>query len=670
MKKKFLDAYNFFIKFIKYNKQFCSYVILSLLCCIFLRFYTIGNTLSFKPLFFDFALSLIIGSFGFFYKPQKQFGYYLTCLIILNIACIINSIYYDFYSSFVSFSLITALSQVGEVGNAVFAKTNILQFVYLLAPITFIIIHKNLTNRDYFNFVAKFEKSKNLFKKTLITGFVILAISTATLSATAFSRLAKQWNREYIVNRFGIIVYQINDLVNTLKPTISSWFGYDVALKSFNDYYNENTISKSNNDYTNKYENYNVVFVHMESMTSFLIDLNINGTNIAPNLTKLSKEGLYFSNFYPQISVGTSSDTEFTLNTSLMPATSGTVFVSYYDRDYVTIPKMLKDKGYYTFSMHGNKASMWNRDKMHPQLGYMDFYSQTSFQIDQTVGLGVSDKSFFKQAIPILENIETNNDKYMGTIITLSNHTPFDNNSLFNQINLTYQTNKYNETTKKYESVIYDYLQKTKLGDYIRSSHYADEALGEFIDMVNNSKAFDNTLFVFYGDHDPKLALNEFYNYYNFNPETGELYKETDEKYVNYDYYSNELNKKTPLIIWSKNEKLSTQVDYYMGMIDVMPTIGNMLGIYNKYALGHDIFNIKDNNIIAFPNGNFLTNKVYYYNSKEEYKALNLEDVLSEDYINSCKEYTDKIIDISNGIIIHDLIKNSNEKVTKKWKRK
>lgn len=70
------------------------------------------------------------------------------------------------------------------------------------------------------------------------------------LSATAFSRLAKQWNREYIVNKFGIIVYQINDLVSTLRPKITSMFGYDVALKDFTDYYTENTIKKSNNEYT------------------------------------------------------------------------------------------------------------------------------------------------------------------------------------------------------------------------------------------------------------------------------------------------------------------------------------------------------------------------------------------------------------------------------------
>ena len=77
-------------------------------------------------------------------------------------------------------------------------------------------------------------------------------------------------------------------------------------------------------------------------MTMF-VDMKINGIEITPNLNKLSREGLYFSNFYPQVSVGTSSDTEFTLNTSLMPALSGTVFVNYYDRNYKSLEKMLKE---------------------------------------------------------------------------------------------------------------------------------------------------------------------------------------------------------------------------------------------------------------------------------------------------------------------------------------
>lgn len=84
------------------------------------------------------------------------------------------------------------------------------------------------------------------------------------------------------------------------------------------------------------------------------MNLNFNGEEVTPNLNKIAKSGMFFSNFYAQVGVGNSSDSEFTLNTSLMPSNSGTVFINYYDREYITIPKLLKEKGYYTFSMHGN----------------------------------------------------------------------------------------------------------------------------------------------------------------------------------------------------------------------------------------------------------------------------------------------------------------------------
>ncbi len=661
MKEYIKKVFNIISHFIKYNKQFCSFIILSMGCSIFLRIYTSGNT-SIGPFVYDLSIAVILGSFCYLLRPKKQFYYLFVWLFLLCLVCIINSIYYKFYSSYASFSLFASLGQVGEVESALFEKIRIVQFVYLLALVLFVIINRRLNNKDYFNFIQKIEDGKTIFKKLFILGAALFGIGAVCTNGGAWSSLTKEWNREYTVNHFGVSMYQFNDFINTLRPTINSWVGYDVAYKKFIDYYEQNTIKRSNNEYTNIYKDSNVVFVHMESMMSFLVDLKVNEIEITPNLNKLTKEGMYFSNFYPQISAGTSSDTEFTLSTSLMPSSTGTVFVSYYDREYPSIQKLFKDKGYYTFSMHANKATMWNRNKMHVSLGYKDFYSLTSYEIDEVIGLGLSDKSFFKQSMPILESIESNNSKYMGTIITLTNHTPFDNDEAFEQINLTHEVRKYNEEKRHYETIVYPYLEDTKLGDYIRSSHYADEALGDFIKYVNESDSFENTIFVFYGDHDPKLALSEFNYYYNFNMEDGTILKEDDEGYINYDYYANELNKKTPLIIWSKNNKLETKVDYYMGMIDVMPTIGNMVGLYNKYALGHDIFEIKDNNIVSFPNGNFLTNKVYYRNSKEEYKTLDSNTILSEDYINYGKKYTDTIIDISNGIITHNLIKTSQNK--------
>ena len=71
-----------------------------------------------------------------------------------------------------------------------------------------------------------------------------------------------------------------------------------------------------------------------------------------------------------------------------------------------TIPKLMNEKNYYTFSMHGNNCTMWNRNVVHEAFGYNKFYCYNKdFNIDEVLGLGLSDKSFFKQAVPKIKDI-------------------------------------------------------------------------------------------------------------------------------------------------------------------------------------------------------------------------------------------------------------------------
>ena len=650
------------VRYFKHNRLFLSYILLSFINCFLVRYLTVGNWYNYKTLFIDLSVNAILGSFVYLFKVNKQY-YYLAVLMFLNtFVCTVNAIYYSWYSSFASFSLLSALGQVGEVGDAVLAKLKVIYFIYLIPFGLFIYINSRLNKKDYFSYMRKIEKGKIMFVSTLAISTILLGLNMAMVSKGSYSSLQKQWNRESIVKSFGIIIYQGNDLFQTSYSKMNSLFGYDEAARKFVDYYNNREVEESDNKYTGMFEGKNVIMMHLESMMTFFVDLKINGVEITPNLNKLTKEGLYFSSFYPEISVGTSSDTEFTVNTSLLPVSSGTVFVSYYNREYVSLEKLLSDKGYYTFSMHGNKASMWNRNKMHPSLGYKDMYFEDKYNIDEVVGLGLSDHSFYNQIMPILTDIENKNTNYMGTIITLSNHTPFNDLEHYPELDLTYKATKLNEETGVEEEIVYDYLEGTKLGNYIKSAHYADMALGEFFDSINNSDVMDNTVFVMYGDHDAKLNKSEFDRYYNYNFETGEIKSSDDPTYINYDYYQNELNRKTPLIIWSKNKKLRTEVKYPMGMIDVLPTISNMLGIKNVFALGHDIFETKNDNIVPFPNGNYLTKKVYYNASKEEYMPLTNEPI-DENYIKECKDYTENIIELSNDIIVYDLIKNEKDRI-------
>ena len=88
-----------------------------------------------------------------------------------------------------------------------------------------------------------------------------------------------------------------------------------------------------------------------------------------------------------------------------------------------------------------------------------------------------------------------------------------------------------------------------------------------------------------------------------------------------------------------------------------------MIGISSKYALGTDIMNLKDGeeNLVVFPDGNWVTNKIYYNQAKGEYKVLD-DSVISSDYIDKNTEIANKYISISNSIIVYDLIKNEEEK--------
>ncbi len=664
MKKKVLNCLRAIrknvVEYIITNRLFISYVILALLGTMLVRKFTLGTFFSFKPFITELGIILIVGGLGYFIKPKNQFKYYFIWLIIFTLINIISSIYYTFYTSFASFGELGTVGQAETVTGSIFERLRFVDVMYVIFPILFYLIHKKLLSSAYYYFIDKIEKSKKMLITTVLVGVLCLAYSFGVATSADYSRLTKQWNRSYIVDRFGILMYQFNDLIQFLTIQTSSLFGYDDALVEFNEYFDAK-VQPESNEYTGILKGKNIVFVHMESMQTFLMDLEFNGQQVTPNLNRLASEGMFFPNFYPQVSVGTSSDTEFTLLTGLMPAASGAVFTNYYDREYFTIPKYLSNLGYYPFSMHGNLASMWSRDRAHPSLGYEGMYFEESFTYTDAdvINLGINDRLFFSQAIPIMENVENTYENYMGYIITLSNHSPFSIGSEHSTLDLTSHYYTVDPLTGEVTEHAEDYLSDTSVGEYIKSANYADMALGDFLNYINSSDAFDNTVFVFFGDHDAKLLRSEINYLYNLNPETGEVYEESDPNYVEYDYYAHELNKNTPLVIWTKDPDLrntfSGEVTYTTGMYNIAATILNMYGIYNKYAIGEDIFTVKDDNIVVYPNGNVLTNKVYYNNSTGEYKVLNNES-LDEDYISNLSAIAEKRLDISNSIIVYDLL--------------
>ncbi len=656
------------IEIVKNNMLFFIFAITLLFNTILLRYFTIHtveNLLLLKPILADSAIILAVGGFGYLIKEKNRFSYFLIASIIMSAICIINSIYYTFYTSYVSISLLSTSKYLGAVGDAVFENVlKLRDFVYIISPVCIIITYIFIKKRNK-KLNVKINKNERSKSKALsiitVAGISAFFVLTA-LTPTEISRFAKQWNREYLVMRFGIFTYQINDVIQSVQPQLTTLFGYDNAMKNFKEYYqNVPDTQEYKNKYTNKFKGKNIIAIHAESMQSFVIGLKFNGEEVTPNLNKLAKKSLYFSNFYSQVSTGTSSDSEFTLNTSLMPTSTGTAFVSYYEREYISIPKLLKEQGYYAFSMHGNNGSYWNRDIMHESLGYDKFYSKSSYEIDEVIGLGISDKSFFKQSIEKIKKINDGNKPFYGTVIMLTNHTPFAETEKYGDFPVDIKEEITNEDGTK-EIISHPYMEGTKLGNYLKSVHYADAALGEFLEGLEDEGIMDNTVIVLYGDHDARLPKTDFKKLFNYDKETDGLISSDDPNYKDIDSYQTELLRKVPFLIYSKEteKSLHKEITTVMGMYDVMPTLGNMFGFYNKYQLGKDIFQTKGDNIVVFPSGNFVTNKIYYNSQKTAY--LSLKDTeITEEYVKECTNYADKLLKVSNSLIVFDLIKKDQE---------
>ena len=633
------------IKNIKAEYPIISFYIMgNFLNAIFVRLFTTGH-FQIRSIFFDLAFIICLAALSLIIKKKRRNTYYYLTTFLMVIICTVNSLYYNYYSSFVSVSLLATSVFVKDVGDAVVEMVvRPCDFIYLWLFIgLYLIIKKNK---------KEVVSGKKVCLKGMKIAFCMLLIGCALPPYNSFSRLYKLWNRVMVFDSWGPYVYQVDDLVQSLKPTFNNIFGYDKALKDVNDYYAENKKNIKRNEYSGIFEGKNVIAIHAESLQTFTLGLKFNGKEVTPNINKLASSGLYFNNFYAQVGVGTSSDSEFTYATGLLPSNNGTVFVNYYNNKFITIQNLLKDKGYYVFSMHGNVGDFWNRETMHMNMGYDKFYSKSSFTVDEEYGLGLSDESFFRQVVPMIKDISENTvGPFYGTLITLTNHTPWKEANVYSDYDVSMSFNLNGEIIKK------KYLEDTMMGRYIKSVNYMDKAIGNFISDMDKEGLLDNTVIVIYGDHDARLGKRQFDYMYNYNKEEDSIYTYGEAGYKEFNDYDYELSKSVPFIIWSKDMESGKTIDTPMGMIDVMPTLGNMLNIYNKYSLGQDIMSIKkEDGIVVFKDSSFITDKIYYSAKNNEAYTLS-NGILPDDYISKRSEYADKIIEISNDIIVYDLIK-------------
>lgn len=331
-------------------------------------------------------------------------------------------------------------------------------------------------------------------------------------------------------------------------------------------WYKEKQEVRPDNQFKGLFAGKNLIFIQVESLENFYLKHSVGGQEITPNLNKLLNNSLYFSNFYEQVSNGTTADAEFMANTSIYPLRRGTAYFRYPHNTYNSLPVLMKKQGYSTLAIHPDSKYYWNWQYNMESIGYDLCLDSSNFIMDEQIGLGLSDGSLFRQVAPI---IQERHSPFLVFMVTLTNHTTF-------------------ELPDKYKVLAPDEkFANTMLGASFHTVHYTDQQIGVFLDWLDQHKLLDNTVVVIYGDH---TGVHKFYS------------QETNAITPTEDWWQDNYHK-VPLIIYQKN--LSGQeISTAGGHVDILPTVAYLMGIeeqhYGNTAMGRNLLNTtKDFAVLA-----------------------------------------------------------------------
>ena len=507
---------------------------------------------------------------------KRKKGIFLTVYFLLSLLMFADTMYYNYYNQTVSIRQLWQAKSVTAVPKSFIATLIPASFLLFLdIPFAYHSFKKYVT-KEILDKIYPWRKFKYaLYVLTVV--FITLVVNPFHSSAIAS------------VNSMEFFTSHVNDIYETISDNLDKGeMKEDEILQVLDEVAEEDKPVAAAPKYQGIGQGKNLIVIQMEAFQDFVIGKEYNGQELTPNLNALiAGDTVYFDQYYSNVGKGNTADAEFSTMNSLYPVIDGESYRLFADNTYNGLPWLMRDNGYYAFAVHGFEGSFWNRENAYPNQGFQDFISMEDLEQDEIIGMGISDKSMFKQLVPILQK---QTKPYFTFAITLSSHHPFDIDDQYLTLKLKAED------------------QDTKFGDYLQALHYTDEAIGQFIAELKAAGLYDNTVIAFYGDHHGmNCGMEEITD--QMNAFIGRTY--------DYDEMMN-----VPLIINVPGSGVHETIHTTGGQVDFMPTIANIMGLTldKSFIVGQDLSNATEG-FVAFTTylfeGSFATNDVLFEISRE-----------------------------------------------------
>lgn len=565
---------------------------------------------------------LLLLGIAFCSSGKKKYRRLLLIDFILSVILYANVLFYRFFNDYITLPTLMQVQNAGDVSSSlgtIMRPYDLLFFIDILLLFALIL----------FKFV-KMDAEETSKKRKRFIFVLAISLSVLNLALAEIDRpqlLSRGFDRNYIVKYLGMYNYTLYDAVQSTSASAQRATANQSDITDVLNY-TKSHYAQPNPDLFGIAEGMNVIYLHLESIQSFLIDYKLHDEEVTPFLNSLVRENntVYFDNFYHQTAQGKTADAEFILENSLYGLDKGSAFTTKGQNTYYAAPAMMEKEGYATAVFHGNEGSFWNRNEIYKQFGYTHFFDAKYYDIkeEDKAEYGLMDKPFYTQTTELMETLP---QPFTAKLIPVSNHFPYP--------------------LKEELATIEPHTTGDKSVDrYFQTARYADEALEEFFTYLKESGLYENSVIVMYGDH------------YGISKNHNKAMEQVLGKEVG--AFENAQLQRVPLFIRVPGMKggINHQVS---GQIDVLPTVLHLLGIEtkNNVFFGTDLFSEKHRALVPFRNGDYISPEIInvddvYYDSQTG------EPITDEALLEKAKMYEETIRDelrLSDKVVNSDLLR-------------
>lgn len=431
---------------------------------------------------FLLSIALIWGGDHVIFKILK--GYYLIILFITMILSIGNIIIYKYWGTLLNSRGLAYALQPAEMLASV---TNF----QLTAGLVALVILFYLLVKMYLVFLhpAIAEINGTRLQRTTATVLTLpliiigirggLQLIPVNESAAVFS--STKILNEAATNNLWYLGHNLKQAGTTNKNPYQ-WFSDEESTQIVAKIYSQDSIPDK---FLNSVSKPNVVLILLESWTADIIEPLGGIAGVTPNFSKLSNEGMLFTNIY---SSGFRTDQALVSALSGYPSQPNNSIIRFPSKasQLPSIANVFAGDGYQTSFYYGGELGFANMFNYLSATGFKKITGKEAFD-DNVMNSkwGAHDEAVLNRQ---LGDLKTSQQPFFSALLTLSTHEPFE---------VPVQT-PFNDPSEP------ELFKK--------SAWYTDYCLGKYFAHAKNEPWFANTIFILVADHGHRLPLNRSFD--------------------------------------------------------------------------------------------------------------------------------------------------------------